>query len=90
MRAGLITRENVSVRLSVRRRRRLNARERSKSKTSRMTTNQRKSTSNVDSKDQSNTMCTRTNEDEGGYVQIGYIIDLHWNDIKLNGTKINV
>ena len=33
---------------------------------------------------------TEWNEDEGGYVQIGYIIDLHWNDIKLNGTKINV
>lgn len=33
---------------------------------------------------------TEYKDSEGGYVQMGYIIDLHWNDIKLNGTKINL
>ena len=33
---------------------------------------------------------TEWKEDEGGYVQMGFIIELHWTDIKLNQTKINL
>ena len=32
----------------------------------------------------------RWNESEGKKVQYGYIIDLHWKDIKLNQTPINL
>jgi len=33
---------------------------------------------------------TEWKDAEGGYVQMGYIVDLHWKDIKLDGTKINL